>query len=202
MKILLIDDHKLFSLSIKIILEKYEKIHEVKLISIIEELNKIHIYDYDIILIDINLTNISTESGLEVAEKLIKKYKNIRVVILTGHVKLMYERQAEQIGAKGFIDKNIEPDELMKILEDIFNEGKYFQNINYLENSINTLTDQEIKILDLLRKGKNLEEISELLYISKRTVSNHLNHIYSKLYVHNKQEAVYKAEQLGYFLEF
>ncbi|MFB1400531.1 helix-turn-helix transcriptional regulator, partial [Streptococcus pyogenes] len=46
------------------------------------------------------------------------------------------------------------------------------------------------------------KEIEETLQISRRTVFNHLPHIYSKLLVNNKQEAIYKAEQLGYFMDF
>ncbi|WP_244147550.1 LuxR C-terminal-related transcriptional regulator [Streptobacillus ratti] len=54
----------------------------------------------------------------------------------------------------------------------------------------------------MARKGKSIDEITKKAYISKRTVFNHLNNIYSKLGVNNKQEAVYKAEQLGYFFDF
>ncbi|HHJ7847842.1 TPA: response regulator transcription factor, partial [Streptococcus pyogenes] len=61
---------------------------------------------------------------------------------------------------------------------------------------------QEIAILNLSKKGFSIKEIEETLQISRRTVFNHLTHIYSKLLVNNKQEAIYKAEQLGYFMDF
>lgn len=200
MKILLIDDHKLFAFSISMILNQYKEVEKIDIINNINELEKIDILDYDIFLIDINLTNISEESGLEIAEKLIKNYKNIYVVILTGHVKFMYEQIANKIGARGFIDKNIEPIEFINILNIIYNGGTYFKNINnYIYEK---LTITEINILNLVRKGKSIEEISKTVFISKRTVSNHLNNIYSKLGVNNKQEAVYNAEKLGYFLDF
>lgn len=202
LKILLIDDHKLFALSIQIILQQYEKIENVDIISNVQELTNVNIDYYDIFLIDINLTNMSEETGLELAEKLINQYKDICIVILTGHLKLMYEEIASTIGARGFIDKNIEPEELYNILKFVDNDGKYFKNMQSEDIIYEKLTVSEIKILNLLRIGKSINEITEQVFISRRTVFNHLNNIYSKLYVNNKQEAIYKAEQLGYFFEF
>lgn len=202
MRILLIDDHKLFALSIQMILQQYEEIDSIDILYDIEELEKINIQDYDIFLIDINLTNISEETGLELAEKLIKEYRDICIVILTGHIKFMYEEKANKIGAKGFIDKNIEPEELITILKYIYNGKKYFKNIKIGDYMYEKLTPSESNILELVRKGKSIDEITKIAFISKRTVFNHLSNIYSKLGVSNKQEAVYKAEQLGYFFDF
>ncbi|ACZ01826.1 response regulator transcription factor [Streptobacillus moniliformis] len=199
MKILLIDDHKLFALSIQMILGKYKEIERIDVITDSKQLEKKDIKDYDIYLIDINLNNISEETGLELAEKLIKKDKNICIVILTGHLKLMYEDKANKIGVRGFIDKNIDPEELIKILKLIYSGGRYFKNIKFEGISHNNLTSTEIKILELTRKGESIDEITKKAYISKRTVFNHLNNIYSKLGVTNKQEAIYKAQELGYF---
>ncbi|WP_064579521.1 response regulator transcription factor [Streptobacillus moniliformis] len=199
MKILLIDDHKLFALSIQMILGKYKEIERIDVITDSKQLEKKDIKDYDIYLIDINLNNISEETGLELAEKLIKKDKNICIVILTGHLKLMYEDKANKIGVRGFIDKNIDPEELIKILKLIYSGGRYFKNIKFEGISHNNLTPTEIKILELTRKGESIDEITKKAYISKRTVFNHLNNIYSKLGVTNKQEAIYKAQELGYF---
>ncbi|WP_064613527.1 response regulator transcription factor [Streptobacillus moniliformis] len=199
MKILLIDDHKLFALSIQMILGKYKEIERIDVITDSKQLEKKDIKDYDIYLIDINLNNISEETGLELTEKLIKKDKNICIVILTGHLKLMYEDKANKIGVRGFIDKNIDPEELIKILKLIYSGGRYFKNIKFEGISHNNLTSTEIKILELTRKGESIDEITKKAYISKRTVFNHLNNIYSKLGVTNKQEAIYKAQELGYF---
>lgn len=78
---------------------------------------------------------------------------------------------------------------------------KYFEHIES-QDYVESLTDREITILNLSKKGLSIKEIEEKLQISRRTVFNHLNHIYSKLLVNNKQEAIYKAEQLGYFMDF
>ncbi len=201
MKILLIDDHKLFAKSIQLMCEQFEDIDVLDTLTANFDALDINLSCYDIILLDINLTNISKENGLDLAEKLIQKYPEIKVAMLTGYVKSVYEERAKKIGAFGFIDKNIEPDKLLRILKIIYSGKKYFEQFEgheYLEG----LTKQEVTILDLSRKGHTIKEIEETLYISRRTVFNHLSHIYAKLSVNNKQEAIYKAEQLGYFMDF
>ena len=170
MKILLIDDHKLFAKSIQLLFQQYDEVDVIDTITSNFNDVMIDLSKYDIILLDINLTNISKENGLEIAEELIQSTPNLKVVMLTGYIKSIYEERAKTIGAYGFVDKNI--------------------------------TDREIAILNLSKKGLSIKEIEETLQISRRTVFNHLNHIYSKLLVNNKQEAIYKAEQLGYFMDF
>ncbi|VHM66387.1 transcriptional regulatory protein degU [Streptococcus pyogenes] len=111
------------------------------------------------------------------------------------------ERGQKKVGAYGFVDKNIDPKQLISILKKVDSGKKYFEQIES-QDYVESLTDQEIAILNLSKKGFSIKEIEETLQISRRTVFNHLTHIYSKLLVNNKQEAIYKAEQLGYFMDF
>ncbi|MCY7166120.1 response regulator [Streptococcus gallolyticus] len=201
MKILLIDDHKLFAKSIQLMCEQFDEIDTLDTLTANFDNFDINPTYYDIVLLDINLTNISKENGLDLAEKLIQNYPGIKVAMLTGYVKSVYEERAKKIGTYGFIDKNIEPDKLLRILKIIYSGKKYFEQFGYQDCS-EELTKQEVTILDLSRKGHTIKEIEETLYISRRTVFNHLSHIYAKLSVNNKQEAIYKAEQLGYFMDF
>ena len=71
MKILLIDDHKLFSQSIKLILELSEDIERVDLIDDFSSVLDFPYNDYDIVLIDINLTSLYQEDGLSLAQTII-----------------------------------------------------------------------------------------------------------------------------------
>ena len=68
MKILLIDDHKLFSQSIKMILELSENIKKVQLVDNFSTISEIAFNDYDIILIDINLTSLYQDDGLTLSQ--------------------------------------------------------------------------------------------------------------------------------------
>ena len=195
MKILLIDDHKLFSQSIKMILELSENIKKVQLVDNFSTISEIAFNDYDIILIDINLTSLYQDDGLTLAQEIIDNGYSSKVVILTGYSKKMYEHRAKAMGAYGFLDKSMNPDELVKKLEKIYLGDKVFSD----EVMVEVLTPREIEILELVRNGLTIDDICERIYVSKRTVSNHLTNIFSKLGVTNRQEAVHIAEQLGYF---
>ncbi|HEQ9107526.1 transcriptional regulatory protein degU [Streptococcus pyogenes] len=201
MKILLIDDHRLFAKSIQLLFQQYDEVDVIDTITSHFNNVTIDLSKYDIILLDINLTNISKENGLEIAKELIQSTPHLKVVMLTGYVKSIYRERAKKVGAYGFVDKNIDPKQLISILKKVDSGKKYFEQIES-QDYVESLTDQEIAILNLSKKGFSIKEIEETLQISRRTVFNHLTHIYSKLLVNNKQEAIYKAEQLGYFMDF
>ncbi|MGO5967634.1 response regulator [Streptococcus pyogenes] len=200
-KILLIDDHRLFAKSIQLLFQQYDEVDVIDTITSHFNDVTIDLSKYDIILLDINLTNISKENGLEIAKELIQSTPHLKVVMLTGYVKSIYRERAKKVGAYGFVDKNIDPKQLISILKKVDSGKKYFEQIES-QDYVESLTDQEIAILNLSKKGFSIKEIEETLQISRRTVFNHLTHIYSKLLVNNKQEAIYKAEQLGYFMDF
>ena len=195
MKILLIDDHKLFSQSIKLILELSEDIERVDLMDEFSSVLDFPYDDYDIILIDINLTSLYQEDGLSLAQTIIKNGCSAKIVILTGYSKKMYEYRAKIMGSWGFLDKSIAPGELLQNLIEIYQGRKIFSD----EVVVDVLTSREIEILELVRNGLSIDDICEKVYVSKRTVSNHLANIFSKLGVSSRQEAIHVAEQLGYF---
>ena len=195
MKILLIDDHKLFSQSIKLILELSEDIERVDLMDDFSSVLDFPYDDYDIILIDINLTSLYQEDGLSLAQTIIKNGCSAKIVILTGYSKKMYEYRAKIMGSWGFLDKSIAPVELLQNLIEIYQGRKIFSD----EVVVDVLTSREIEILELVRNGLSIDDICEKVYVSKRTVSNHLANIFSKLGVSSRQEAIHVAEQLGYF---
>ena len=195
MKILLIDDHKLFSQSIKLILELSEAIERVDLMDDFSSVLNFPYDDYDILLIDINLTSLYQEDGLSLAQTIIKNGCSAKIVILTGYSKKMYEYRAKIMGSWGFLDKSIAPGELLPNLIEIYQGRKIFSD----EVVVDVLTSREIEILELVRNGLSIDDICERVYVSKRTVSNHLANIFSKLGVSSRQEAIHVAEQLGYF---
>ena len=195
MKILLIDDHKLFSQSIKLILELSEAIERVDLLDDFSSVLSSPYDDYDILLIDINLTSLYQEDGLSLAQMIIENGCSAKIVILTGYSKKMYEYRAKIMGSWGFLDKSIAPVELVQNLIEIYQGRKIFSD----EVVVDVLTSREIEILELVRNGLSIDDICEKVYVSKRTVSNHLANIFSKLGVSSRQEAIHVAEQLGYF---
>jgi DNA-binding NarL/FixJ family response regulator len=59
------------------------------------------------------------------------------------------------------------------------------------------LTEREIQVLHLIAQGHNNTEIAEKLYLSPKTVSNHISNIFSKLQVANRAQAIVRARQAG-----
>ncbi len=194
--ILLVDDHALFSKSLEIALSDYPEIKTFKSIHDISLLDKFIEEDApDILLMDINLKNITSEDGLELAKQILHGHPEQKIVILSGYDLPVYRNEAKKIGAKGFINKNTEPEMLIAFLTQIM-QGNYIFNgsIPFLEE----LTDCEKQILQFIANGRKRKEIAGTLYISERTLSNHLQHIFEKLDVSSSVEAVTKAIQLGY----
>ena len=171
MKILLIDDHKLFSQSIKLILELSEAIERVDLMDDFSSVLNFPYDDYDILLIDINLTSLYQEDGLSLAQMIIENGCSAKIVILTGYSKKMYEYRAKIMGTWGFLDKSIAPGELLQNLVGIYQGRKIFSD----EVVVDVLTSREIEILELVRNGLSILGVS------------------------SRQEAIHVAEQLGYF---
>lgn len=196
MRVLLVDDHTLFAQSLAIALSDFPSVEKFSNVRSIDEIETVLEKDSpDILLMDINLGKLSHEDGLLLARRLLQKYPGQKIVILSGYDLPVYRKEAEKLGAKGFISKDIEPDKLLRILESIENGSTYFE---HTDNFIEELTETEKQVLRLLSCGVKRKEIAEQLFMSERTVSNHLQHIFEKLGVSSAIEAVTKAIQSGY----
>lgn len=196
MRVLLVDDHTLFSKSLSIALSDFPKIEQFSSTKDVEHLDSIiQLEQPDILLVDINLGKLTEEDGLLLAKHILEQFPEQKVVILSGYDLPAYRKEARKIGAKGFINKEVEPEELLNILLAIKDGITYFP---HEEIFIEDLTEGEKKVLELVATGTRRKEIAEQLFISERTVSNHLQHIFEKLQVTSTVEAVTKAIHLGY----
>lgn len=146
---------------------------------------------------DINLGNLSSADGLEIAANLLKLNPDVKIIILTGYDLPVYKHEAKKLGISGFLSKNISPDDLISALLHVFRGNIFFPSENN-EIFIEDLTSMEKKILQLISSGKKRKCIAKELYVSERTLSNHLQHIFEKLNVSSTVEAVTTAIQLGY----
>lgn len=188
----------LFAKSLSIALDEYTEIEHFYVSQDIPGIEQaVCEKNIDIILMDINLGGLSGSDGLKTASDLLKSCPALKIIILTGYDLPVYRHEAKKAGICGFLNKNISPDELMASLIHVFHGGTCFPSENN-KIIIEDLTSMEKKILQLISNGKKRKCAAEELYISERTLSNHLQHIFEKLEVSSTVEAVTKAIQLGY----
>lgn len=190
MKILLLDDHKIFGESLKVLLEErgISCTYTSSIKNFYEEVEK----DYDLILLDINLKE--EETGFDILDKI--HDKNKKIVILTSYDMINYKRLALEKGARDFINKSLDVDEVIERLEKVYKDEKI--SFDEEEKIIEPLTKREEEILIEVLSGLTKKEIADKLYISERTLYNHLANIYAKLGVKNAIEAYNIALELGY----
>jgi len=190
MKILLLDDHKIFGESLKVLLEErgISCTYTSSIINFYEEVEG----DYDIILLDINLKE--EETGFDILDRI--NEKNKKIVILTSYDMINYKRLALEKGARDFINKSLDVDEVIERLEKVYRDEKI--SFDDEEKIIEPLTEREEEILLEVLSGLAKKEIADKLYISERTLYNHLANIYAKLGAKNAIEAYKIALELGY----
>lgn len=197
MKILLIDDHSLFAESLALAIHQHDPDIHIDIMTNEDEFknNFLTTIEYEVILLDINLDNKFRTDGFEIAQSILKEYPDCKIALLTGFDLPVYEYQAQKIGVKAFIPKNISSKSLIQIIRDVSCGKNYFSNQSYF---IDELTEREKEILRHLGNGEKRKIIAKSLYISDRTLTNHIQNILEKLEVDSTLKAVIKAQKLGY----
>lgn len=166
-----------------------------------EALEKIPASIPDVILMDINLPGIS---GVDCVRKLKKSLPQISIIMITVHEDSEQVFEALKAGANGYLVKRTPPAKILEAIDDVVKGGspmssqiarlvvQSFQSSPKVANDMHALTNREQEILALLAKGFRYAEIGESLFISTETVRGHLRHIYEKLSVRSRTEAVLK----------
>lgn len=160
----------------------------------------------DVILLDIGLPGMS---GIEAVSLLKNKIKNVKIIMLTVFDDDDNILKAIMSGADGYLLKKTSPVNILSALEESLTDGspitpsiakkvmELFRNYAPNKTEEFLLSKREIEVLDLIVTGLNNNEISEKLFVSINTVKNHIRHIYEKLHVHSKPEAIVKAIREG-----
>lgn len=205
MKILLIDDHEIFASGLSDSLIKCDTSNTIENIYTITSQTSVDLISekilemgIDILIIDVNIKKIVGMDGFALFKKIKQKIPHIKTIIITGYDFPLFEYEAYEIGASAFIRKETNSTEIYNILLSVFNGNRIFKNTT---ENLYPLTDREKEILALYSNGYTRNDISKKLYISPRTLANHLAKIYEKLDVSNYQEMLLKAAKLGYIKE-
>ena len=156
----------------------------------------------DIVIMDINLPGMN---GIECIRQVKDKCPNTQFMMFTVYENDEKVFEALKAGASGYLLKNTGLVQLVASLKELYTGGSpmsaniarklvtVFRNKEKKEEPVEVLSNRENEILQLLSKGLLYKEIADQLGISVSTVRQHIHHIYEKLHVQNRTEAINKA---------
>lgn len=203
-KVLVADDHKLVREGIVKLLGFYEELEVIgEAKDGLETVEKIRNEFPDLVLLDLNMPRMN---GIDTIKKIKEIAPNIKVLILTIHDDEEYIYEVTKAGAEGYIQKDIEPDELRNSIKKVMNGNKVFpakieekvdEQIETEKSNLEELSNRENEVLELLAQGMSNRDIAEELYISEKTVKNHVSSILRKFSVNDRTQAVIVALKNG-----
>ena len=205
LRVVIIEDHDDFREGLFHILRSTEGFRCVGSFASVEEALKTF-PAADVVLMDIGLPG---KSGVEGARLIRKRTQEIQIVMLTVFEDDRHIFEAIMAGANGYIVKKTPPLKILEAIQEAAAGGMpmtpfvarhvvgMFRRYAPPVEQRTDLTKREQEILSLLAEGSNYAMVGEKLFISLDTVRNHIRHIYEKLQVHSKSQAVAKALRQG-----
>jgi len=198
--IVLADDHALFRLGLRKIIEGVVDLEVtgeagdgLELMSLLQTTVP------HLVILDISMPRLR---GIEAVREVKKRFPAVKVLVLTMHRE--YLHQALSAGAEGYLLKEDADRELFSAIDKI-RQGKSYISPRLREELAQDevpvpepLSGRETEILNLIAGGKSNREIATLLYISVRTVEAHRATILSKLNLHNTADLVRYAIEKGF----
>lgn len=212
-KVLVVDDHTLFRRGITVVLANQKNLEVVGEASNgLEAIEKAEEFVPDVIVMDLNMPHCS---GLEATQALQTKMPQINILVLTVSDNESDLFAAMKFGAKGYLLKNTEPDELVHAIFHISQGGVIVSPImatklltefrkpearveeKSAQKAEATLSPREGEVLQLVAQGATNKQIADSLFISENTVKTHLRNIMEKLHLANRSQATAYAVKRG-----
>jgi DNA-binding NarL/FixJ family response regulator len=208
-RVVVADDHALFRYGLKAMLANAEDFEVVGEAATGEEVvEKVAQTRPDIVLMDIQMPGIN---GIEATRRVLERDPSIGVVVVT-----MFEDDdsvfaAMRAGARGYVLKGADAEEVLKVVGAVAEGEAHFgpeiarRLMGFFSapkpaapsEAFPELTAREAELLDLIARGLNNAEIAKRLHVSQKTVRNHVSHIFLKLQVADRAQAIVKAREAG-----
>lgn len=201
-RILIVEDHEVFRLGIKELINHEPDLHVCgEAEDVGEARNLIRDLDPDMAVIDITL---KSSNGIDLIREISTSYQNIKVLVLSMHDELLYAERSLQAGAQGYIMKQETSKSIVKAIRHIL-KGNIYVSQNIMGNLLNrvrtgpdslekspieTLSDREFTVLRMIGEGRSTGEIADQMHLSVRTISTYRERIKEKLHLKNAAELV------------
>jgi DNA-binding NarL/FixJ family response regulator len=208
--IIVADDHRIFRKGLKSLLS--EKDH----IQILGEADDgdqafemTRKYKPKIVIMDIGMPKMD---GIEATRQIRERLPETEVIILSMHAKKAYIDQVLQAGAKGYVLKDSDEENLIAAINTVYNGGFYLDSpiadqvlSDYfggaakreVKDQADPLSEREKEVLKLLAEGHSNQEVADILCISRKTVENHRAHIVRKTGVQGQVGLTKYAARIG-----
>ncbi len=202
-KILIVDDHPVIRMAMRVLLEKEghtivgESDNGVDALSLVKELVP------DLVVLDIGIPRLD---GLEVISRISALELSLKVLVLTGQSASLFAMRCMQAGASGFVCKQGGLSELISAVNAVVAGYNYFpskavrqprRNNEQMDDQelIQRLSDREMAVLQYLANGYSNKEISEQMFISNKTVSTYKTRLLLKLNAHSLVDLIEFAKR-------
>ena len=201
--VLVVEDHAIVRAGIRRLLDERGDIEVAEVATGEAALETIAGRAFALVILDLNLPRLA---GLELLRRMVRQAPGQPVLIFSQHTEAIYATRALENGARGYISKNANPEELLVAVETILNGGVAIEKDVAAEMAahglaedayLRPLTERDLEILRLLAAGNGLSEIADKLGIAYKTVANTLSRIKEKLGVGQTSELIRIAVSRG-----
>jgi DNA-binding NarL/FixJ family response regulator len=209
-RIIVADDHRIFRKGLKSLLSEKENIEVLAEADNGDEaLKAAGKYKPEIVIMDIAMPKMD---GIEATRKIRERFPNTEVVVLSMHAKKAYIDQVLKAGAKGYVLKDSDEENLLSAIDTVHNGGYYLdspvadqvlsdyfrdKSKRELKKQSDPLSEREREVLKLLAEGHSNQEVADTLYISRKTVENHRANIVRKTGIQGQVGLTKYAVRIG-----
>lgn len=202
-RIVLADDHTLVRQSVSKLLDGTDGMKVVgEAADGSQAVDMVRLHRPDVAVLDVSMPGMD---GLEAAARIHDDPGDVKIVMLTMHDDDSTLRRATEAAVDGYVAKTASTDEVVNAVRVVAEGGAYVSPavaMRMMRLASGTrpgsnLTEREVEILRLLAEGQRIQDISDALFLSPKTVKNHLTSVYSKLDVETAAQAVAEAYRSG-----
>ena len=212
-RILIADDHALFREGLRAL---FAALPDIDVVGEAAEgegaIAQVEASKPDVVLMDINMPGLN---GIEATRRILSTHPNLGIIMVTMLEDDASVFSAMRAGARGYVLKGAHHDEILQAIravaagQAVFGPAiaarmmNFFQGLNHAPQTgvsaaaFPELTEREREVLTLIAQGVSNKEIAEKLFISMKTVSNHITNIFSKLQVADRAQAIIRARDAG-----